>query len=130
MIIFRDKNNPKGNLGKNKTNSTNSSPEVLPLKSGDYVKNAKNTGNDTPSEGDSWIDYWEKHTGKKLPSVCPLCGKPFKENDQVDGCHVQVKGTDGRYRSKKYIIPGHHECNCQRSEEFPLSTDVDVVEAE
>lgn len=51
MIIFRDKNNPKGNLGKNKTNSTNSSPEVLPLKSGDYVKNAKDTGDDTPSEG-------------------------------------------------------------------------------
>lgn len=79
MIIFRDKNNPKGNLGKDKPNSTNASPEVLPLISGDYVKNAKNTGDDTPSEGDSWIDYWEKHTGEKLPSVCPLCERALQK---------------------------------------------------
>lgn len=87
---------------------------------GDCVFNASKTADDKALNGKSWIEYWKTMTGKNIPDVCPLCGLPLDEND-ADGCHIVFpKGIEALFGGMqeqslrpKYIIPGHHKCNCQ-----------------
>lgn len=87
---------------------------------GDYVFNASKTADEKALNGKPWIEYWQTMTGKQIPDVCPLCGLPLDEKD-ADGCHIVFpKGIETLFgvmqeegSRLKYIIPGHHKCNCQ-----------------
>lgn len=90
------------------------------LNVGDLVFNASKTADEKALNGKTWIEYWQTMTGKQIPEVCPLCGSPLEEKD-TDGCHIVFpKGIETLFgvmqeegTRLKYIIPGHHKCNCQ-----------------
>ena len=55
---------------------------------------------------DSWIDYWEKESGKKLGTMvkCPCCGEEMPVTDIV-GSHVIDEDK------KIYVTPTCDKCN-------------------
>lgn len=107
-------------------------PNIIRLHKSQLVKNADDTGNDVPVVCNAWIDYWKTFTMEDIPDVCPLCGEPITDDDSK-GCHVLIKSQsdmgNGNYEATKYIIPGHHKCNCQFGEEFNLKIEIKAVEA-
>lgn len=107
-------------------------PGIITLHKSQQVKNADNTGDDNPVVCNAWIDYWKTFTMEDIPDVCPLCGEPMTDDDSK-GCHVLIKSQsamgNGNYGATKYIIPGHHKCNCQFGEEFELKIEIKAVEA-
>ena len=109
-----------------------SNPNIIRLHKFQLVKNADDTGNDVPVVCNAWIDYWKTFTMEDIPDVCPLCGEQITDDDSK-GCHVLIKSQsdmgNGNYEATKYIIPGHHKCNCQFGEEFNLKIDIKAVEA-
>lgn len=97
----------------------------LPL--GTKIKNAEDTGNDDPPLGDSWIEYWKMYTGNHVPERCPMCGRSFTNDNKAEGCHIKIY-NNGNISEKKFIIPGHHNCNTQFGQDFALQSDVETVE--
>lgn len=103
------------------------------LNIGDYVFNASETADEKPIAADSWIDYWKKMTGNKIPEICPFCGMPLKP-EEAEGCHIvfpkSIEHLFGVMQNgvirPKYIIPGHHECNCQFGKLFEIKYSVDA----
>ena len=72
----------------------------------------------------SWLDYWKKHSDKKLtPSfICPCCHNSVKD---VVGAHVEDN------EENIYITPVCKDCNSRaannatfRETNFPVSNDV------
>lgn len=109
--------------------STDLRPEIRTLFIGEHFKNAVRTGDDKAAVGSSWKEYWQIFTQEDFPTTCPFCGLPMTE-DEVDGCHIKIKGRlQGSWSVKKYIIPGHHRCNMQQDEEFDAQITVKAVEA-
>lgn len=83
-----------------------------------YVVNANGTSRwSKPSTGESsWLEYWEKHTGKKADH-CGCCGVMGRNN--LVGAHVKkVYGGD-----KLYITPLCDACN-QRTDHFFVDTEL------
>ncbi len=69
-----------------------------------------------PAGFDSWLDYWEKQTGRSATncSANSWCGR------DLVGAHVQkVNSTDKCY----YIVPLCRSCN-QRNDEFEVDTNL------
>lgn len=103
------------------------------LDKGDFVFNARDTTDEKSIIGGSWIEYWKKMAGVKLPVICPLCGSPLNERD-ADGCHVifpkGIEAMTGSLNNKidrqKYIIPGHHKCNCQFGQLIQIKYPIDA----
>lgn len=101
---------------------------------GDFIFNAKDTASEKSITGESWINYWKKMTGDDLPAICPLCGYPLNEQD-ADGCHIVfpkgIEAMTGLMNKDlariKYIIPGHHKCNCQFGQLIQIKHSVDAV---
>ncbi len=77
------------------------------------VKNLNGTSNNrVPCGYTSWLDFWEKKSGKKARE-CACCYK----NAEV-GAHVQKANSDDR---SWYIVPLCCHCNCiSSSEEFTV----------
>ena len=107
-------------------------PLITKLHVNQQVKNADDTKDDIPVVCDTWISYWKTFTMEDIPTTCPLCGKALTE-DEADGCHILIKPrsiiSNDDYSKKEYIIPGHHECNCQFGEDFKLKIGIGAVEA-
>lgn len=80
------------------------------------VKNVNGTSRFTAPDGyDSWLDYWEKQSGKHA-LYCSATDCPHSTN--LVGAHVQkVDSTDRCY----YIVPLCNACN-QRTESFYVDT--------
>lgn len=81
------------------------------------VKNINGSGfyHGIPAGYTSWLDYWEKTTGKKA-TKCGACGK----TTNLVGAHVKkVYGSDDHY----YITPLCSGCN-QRTDEFYVDTEL------
>lgn len=69
-----------------------------------------------PSGYSSWLDYWEKKSGKTVS----ICGASGCSNKDLVGAHVQkANSTDKKY----YITPICHSCN-QRTDEFNVVWDL------
>lgn len=77
------------------------------------IKNLNGTSdNKIPAGYSSWIDFWEKKSGKKAGE----CGRRGCHKKATDGAHVQKADSDNR---NWYIVPLCHECNMKpSSEEF------------
>ena len=109
--------------------SSNLTPEIKTLFKGQRFNNAVRTSDDKAAVGRSWKEYWQIFTLEDFPTTCPFCGMPMRE-DEVDGCHIKIKGVlQGSWLVKKYIIPGHHSCNMQLGDEFDAKIAVKAVEA-
>ena len=100
-------------------------------------RNADKTGYDDPKVGSCWKEYWQIFTQEDFPAICPFCGKPLAEGD-VSGCHINFRRyklfeeeTSGvyEYDEKKYIVPGHQDCNLKYNDEFISDISVTAVEA-
>lgn len=68
--------------------------------------------------GEYWIDYWERITGKKRPQICPCC-KTDVNNDKdnhIVGAHVYKVMDDTNSNRIKYIVPTCNNCNLK----YPL----------
>lgn len=106
------------------------------LDKGSFVFNARNTGDQKTITGQPWIEYWKTITGLAVPDICPFCGGSLNEGD-AEGCHVViVKDIEVRLNSiaqdvirPQYIIPGHHECNCQFGKMMQIKNPVVAVVA-
>ena len=93
------------------------------------ARNAERTGDERAAVGKSWKEYWQIFTQMDYPETCPFCGQPLAEND-IEGCHIEIAdGLLGRWSTKKYIIPGHHDCNMHLGEEFTSKLTIPAVEA-
>ncbi len=82
-----------------------------------YITNAKGTSTyKKPSTGDaSWLDYWERVTGKKATHCGATdCQSPIA----LVGAHVKIFGSD-----ELYITPLCYSCN-QRSGYFWVDTEL------
>ena len=82
-----------------------------------YVKNVAGSSRfPKPSTGEnSWLEYWEKHTGKKA-TKCGYCGC----NSDLVGAHVTNElATDNKW----YITPLCTSCN-KKTEAFWVDTDL------
>lgn len=77
------------------------------------VSNVKGSSKVSPTapNGDSWIEYWQRHTRCSLPSTCPLC----RRNVPLEGAHVQSERDN-----KWYIFPLCHTCNENESIRFEV----------
>lgn len=76
------------------------------------VKNLNGTGDRLPVGYSSWLDFWERKTGKKAGK----CGCRGCTKKATDGAHIQKADSDDRHW---YIVPLCHECNMKpSSEEF------------
>lgn len=99
----------------------------LPI--GQLARNAERTCNEHAAAGSSWKEYWQVFTLKDFPTTCPFCGRLLAEAD-IDGCHIEIADRlIGGWSARKYIIPGHHNCNMQRGEEFSVKMTIPAVEA-
>jgi hypothetical protein len=90
-----------------------------------HVKNLQEGSKPTPSGYTSWIDYWERKTGKKAVK----CHKTGCNELATDGAHVQLENGGNEW----YIVPLCHKCNMQRGQSFmvegplvPVSSDVSI----
>ena len=105
------------------------SPQKRIMLIGQLARNAERTGNEHAAAGSSWKEYWQVFTLKDFPTTCPFCGRPLAEAD-IDGCHIEIADRlIGGWSARKYIIPGHHNCNMQRGEEFSVKMTIPAVEA-
>ena len=72
------------------------------------VENVRGTSSATPPEGcESWIDFWKKHTGLDIPSICQndLC-EHTREEQEIVGAHVRFFLEDDIW-----IVPLCAACN-------------------
>ncbi len=86
------------------------------------VKNIQGSGfySGAPKGYTSWLDYWEKQTGKKAKKCSAT---DCKETSNLYGAHViKVYGNDKKY----YIVPLCSGCN-KRKDEFYV--DAELVES-
>lgn len=73
------------------------------------VRNVKGSGDSqAPSGYSSWLDYWEKKTGRKAR----YCHRESCIKTATDGAHVQL--VDGG--NEWYIVPLCHDCNMSPDE--------------
>lgn len=104
-------------------------PDKRTLTNGYGLRNANRTGEEDPKVGSCWKEYWQIFTQEDFPSTCPFCGLHMNE-DEIDGCHIKIAGVlQGSWSDKKYIIPGHHDCNLKYNAEFESKIEVTAVEA-
>lgn len=108
-------------------------PEIREVKIGDWIKNAERTADDKAGVGGCWKDYWQIFVQQDFPTKCPFCGESLTDGD-IDGCHVNIDekrcGVDSRkWLEKKYIVPGHHNCNVKQDGENQIKITIQVVEA-
>ena len=104
-------------------------PEIKNLSIGQLFCNAEKTADEKAASGKSWREYWQIFTQDDFPTTCPFCGK-FMTEDEVDGCHIIMRDVFfGHWSEKKFIIPGHHQCNMQQDGEFKAKIAVKAVEA-
>ena len=104
-------------------------PKKHLLTVGDVFCNADITGDDDPKVGGSWKEYWKIFTKEDFPTTCPFCGKPLVDDD-VSGCHIKIAGMlSGSWSMKKFIIPGHQNCNLKVNDEFTAKISLTAVEA-
>lgn len=90
---------------------------ILNSKKMTKVKNVNGTSRfPVPSGYDSWLDYWEKQTGKTV-SICGVRG--CSDSDLVGGHVMKVNSTDKHY----YITPICRSCNT-RTDEFYVCWDL------
>ena len=85
-----------------------------------YVKNVNGSDRfSAPSGYDSWLDYWEKYTGKKIS----YCSVTTCSRSDIVGAHVQkANSTDEKY----YIVPICKGCN-QRTDSFYVTAELAPV---
>ncbi len=107
--------------------------DIREVESGDWIKNAKRTGDDHAGVGTCWKEYWQIFTQQDFPTKCPFCGQTLK-GDDIDGCHIKIDEkrtacSSRRWIDKKYIIPGHHDCNITYDGECQSKISVIAVEA-
>lgn len=70
------------------------------------VHNLREGSRPVPKGYESWIDYWEKNTGKQAI----LCSECNCFSLAHDGAHIQIDDpNDDRW----YIVPMCHIHNCQ-----------------
>lgn len=108
-------------------------PETREVESGDWIKNAERTSNEHAGFGTCWKEYWKIFTQQDFPTKCPFCGQTL-EGDYIDGCHIKIDEkrptfNSRRWIDKKYIIPGHHDCNISDDGEFQSKINIIAVEA-
>lgn len=113
---------------KEKRRTTDITPSSYPIFTNSTFRNAEHTSDEKAAVGGTWKDFWQIFSQVDFPTVCPFCGKPLEEKD-IDGCHINVKGLFGDWLPKKYIIPGHHDCNMKFGKEFTSRFSVNAVEA-
>lgn len=76
------------------------------------VKNLNDTSDRIPSTGNSWRQFWEDESGKKIDK----CRRRGCTEKATDGAHVIKADSDDR---RWYIVPLCHKCNMKpSSEEF------------
>jgi len=84
---------------------------------GCFIHNVLHTKNEPIPDGyDSFLDYWEKKSGKKLPLECRAIS-PHKKDDGTDadkmelvGAHVRIDG-EGCAKDEAWIVPLCKNCN-------------------
>lgn len=103
-------------------------PHIVRILEGTVIQNKPKTADDKSPVKGIWIEYWKKYSGVPIPKTCPLCGENFTPDDDADGCHIRKVNSEGDPYGKTYIIPGHHDCNCQREKTFKLKHSVVAVE--
>lgn len=126
-------NTEKKNELKRKAEESGLSPEIRTVEDANWIKNAERTGDDRAAVGDFWKYYWQIFTQEDFPTKCPFCGETL-EADKIDGCHIKIDekrlGLDSRrWLEKKYIIPGHHDCNISYEGENQAKIRINAVEA-
>lgn len=84
------------------------------------VKNLNGTADRLPVGCCSWLDFWEKKTGKKIDK----CSRRGCAKKATDGAHVQKADSDDR---RWYIVPLCHECNMKPSSEEFYVDEEDLV---
>jgi len=78
------------------------------------VKNVHNYSSPVPPGYFSWLDYWEKNSGKKATTCCA-----YGCNDRADvGAHVIKVGSDDH---RWFIVPLNQKCNKSNDEFYVLS---------
>ena len=78
-----------------------------------YVRNLRSGSRPAPAGYSSWLDYWEKKTGRKAG----YCHERNCFGKATDGAHVQiVNGSD-----EWYIVPLCHPCNLNYGASFEVS---------
>lgn len=70
------------------------------------VHNLQEGSRPVPAGYSSWIEYWEKATGRKAG----LCHVTSCFSKATDGAHVQL---DNPFDNRWYIVPMCHFHNCQ-----------------
>ena len=62
-----------------------------------------------PKDGsNTWISYWEKHSGYKLQDFCRDCGCKVSTDNPLVGAHVKKVGSND---DSIYIVPTCKNCN-------------------
>lgn len=84
------------------------------------VKNLNDTFDRIPSTGNSWRQFWEEKSGKKIDK----CSRRGCAKKATDGAHVQKADSDDR---RWYIVPLCHECNMKPSSEEFYVDEEDLV---
>lgn len=75
-----------------------------------FVHNLKAGARPAPAGYSSWLDYWEKKSGRRAG----ICHRDGCMSMATDGAHVQlVSGGD-----EWYIVPLCHLCNTQFGASF------------
>ena len=75
-----------------------------------FVHNLRAGARPAPAGYSSWLDYWEKRSGRKAS----FCHRNGCMSLATDGAHVQlVSGGD-----EWYIVPLCHPCNTQFGASF------------
>ena len=101
-------------------NNSELNPETKTLRAGAVIMNAVRTGDDDAAVGSSWKEYWQIFIQKDYSLVCPLCGHHLAKGD-IDGCHIRIYHQDTkRWTLRKYIVPGHHNCNVSIKGDFQM----------
>ena len=75
------------------------------------VKNVHGTGGRKPKDASTWIEYWEKHKGKR-EYTCSAC-----RCLSLRLCGAHVKKCLSSREQSWYIVPLCPACN-QRTDEF------------
>ena len=75
-----------------------------------YVRNLRQGESPVPPGYSSWLDYWEKRTGKKAG----ICHRDGCYRTATDGAHVQIVNGGNEW----YIVPLCHPCNMDRGASF------------